>query len=334
MTTEQETQLTLRLPKWDNEKFFAEIDRSQAQALWGYDHFRLWMDWNDEHDTYYVPGGMVVYYGAAPFYVYLVDVPDTLSGDILRGRRDLPRYDCHLKIIGDEVTEVEFEAPLQLREDDDSRFSEKLNEDAKDLLDTLLVIMYDESLHFAKPARTRREIEVLLKCRGSPHVVQLLGRTWDDRLVFPLHKKPFVAAARAGRSIANIRKWMLGIVDGLSAIHAAGHTYRDFRLDNLLDHDPVILIDLECTLATTVCMAPELAVKGVPADTDYNIATDMYGLGHLLQVICYSNNPRSRYIEWPVPPPFEKIFEACTQHDPKLRPALAQVRTMLEDIGV
>ncbi|OCH92241.1 hypothetical protein OBBRIDRAFT_773718 [Obba rivulosa] len=318
--------------EFNDQAFFAEIDRSQTESMWGYDHFRLWTDRNDDFESCYVSDGQDVYYGSRPFYVHLADNPGTLSGDILRGERGLPRYDCNIEIVGNDIKEVEFKKPFYPWEvEGDERYSEHLNEDAKDLLYSLFIIACEETQHFTKHARTHREIEVLLKCRGSYRVAQLLGRTEDNRLVFPTYER-FIATARIHRSIANVHKWMLGVIHGLSAIHSAGYTYCDFRLDNLLGDDPIILADLECTLATPACMAPELTTKVNLADEDYTVATDIYGLGHLLRGLYYANNLRSRYIDWPVPPPFKEIYEACTQHDPINRPSLAELQNMFENI--
>ena len=44
-----------------------------------------------------------------PYYVKLVGIPGTLAGDILRLKSDLPRYNCHLEIIGNDVRKVERE---------------------------------------------------------------------------------------------------------------------------------------------------------------------------------------------------------------------------------
>ncbi|GBE81646.1 hypothetical protein SCP_0400170 [Sparassis crispa] len=312
---------------WNDKEFFAKIAQFREEAL--EIHFNKFPFWETLRSNYLplFQQDVHVWYGDAPYYVRIVDVPNALSGDILRYKADLPRYNCHLEIIGNSVREIE------LKRYPAEEFEENLNvleDDAKELFATLPLVTFDEDKHFAKPARTRREIEVLQMCKGSPHFVQLLGRLEDDRLVFPKHPYDLVFAAVSNKSIDAIRKWMLDIIDGIAFLHARGVTYRDFAPRNFLYGDPVITCDLECQLAS--CRAPELFAWDDPPDNAFTPATDIYGLGILLQLLCYANNPRSPYFHWPVLPPFDKIFEACTQTRPEDRPSLLQLKAWLQEL--
>ncbi|EMD38038.1 hypothetical protein CERSUDRAFT_82272 [Gelatoporia subvermispora B] len=316
---------------YDDAAFFAAMANFQAAAR-GFEKYRLWTDHEIGPSTQFDSTGAEVWYGAAPeYYVRIVDIPDKLSGDILRYKCDIPQYDCNLEIIGDDVYEIEYK-PKPAEEP-----SREIEEDAKELFHTLPLIVYDKTQHFAKPAHTRREIEVLLKCRGSPHIIELLGRTEDGRLVYPRYPEGnFLLTVYRNFSIANIKRWMLGIVDAIETIHAAGYTYRGFCTTDLLGDDPVVLTNLGCRYAKQMApvrwMAPELLAKDNTEDADYTVATDIYGLGFILKLICHTNNPRSPYVDWPMIPPFDGIYDACTQANPADRPSLAEVKAMLEDI--
>ncbi|KAL6301655.1 kinase-like domain-containing protein [Sparassis latifolia] len=169
-------------------------------------------------------------------------------------------------------------------------------------------------------------------CKGSPHFVQLLGRLEDDQLVFPKHPYDLLLAAVSNKSIDAIRKWMLDIIDGIAFLHARGVTYRDFMPRNFLYGDPIVICDLECQLASSTCKAPELLAWDDPPDNAFTPATEIYGLGILLQLLCYANNPRSSYFHWPVLPPFDKIYDACTQTRHEDRPSLAQLKALLQEL--
>ncbi|OCH92255.1 kinase-like protein [Obba rivulosa] len=318
---------------YDDAAFSDAVEELQSAAR-GFENFRLWTDLAVRFGTRFDAEGAEVWYGAGPqYYVRIIDVPGKLSGDILRFHRDIPRYECNLEVIGDVVREIEFKSMDEVDHSLDDV------QDAKELLYALPVVAYDKEIHFTKPPRTRREIEVLLKCRGSAHIAQLLGRTEDGRLVFPRYPDEvdnFMITAFRKRSIANIKQWMLGIIDAVRTIHTAGYTYRDFSSVNLLGNDPIILANLECTRAYQMVyirwMAPELLAKDIPDDSDYTTASDVYGLGTILKLICHANNPRSPYVNWPMIPPFDQIYDACTRTDPAERPLLAELTAMLEQI--
>ena len=66
-----------------------------------------------------ISGGGEIWYGDPPYYVKLIGPPGTLAGDILRLERDLPRYDCDLEIIGDDIHETERKLLLMVDDSED-----------------------------------------------------------------------------------------------------------------------------------------------------------------------------------------------------------------------
>lgn len=225
---------------------------------------------------------------------------------------------------GDDVRTIEA-LPVPPEEPYDPDAVDPIDDDAKKLFSMLPLVQFDDTKHFAKPARTLKEIEILLKCQGSPYIVQLLGRTLDDKLVFPKYRYDLFMASIIHRSVVDIRKWMIDIVDGITYLHSLGLTYRDLLPRNFLYGKSIVICDLECNLASRICAAPELhTFEGIP-ESAFTPATDVYGIGVLLQHLC-------PYIDWLVPPPFDKIYEACTQRRPEDRPTLAQIRAWLEEV--
>ena len=81
-------------------------------------------------------------------------------------------------IVGNDKQFVAHKEYIEPEEEDDY-------EDCTDELALLPTIAPDFSIHFVKRASYKSEIHNLLRCRGSPYVVQLLGKTDDDCLVFP-----------------------------------------------------------------------------------------------------------------------------------------------------
>lgn len=71
--------------------------------------------------------------------VRLYDVPGTLSGEILRPRRNLPSRSDHFEIDGDEVRPLAYLKPPEALEDD--------FEDVSDLVARLPLVEVDEQKH-------------------------------------------------------------------------------------------------------------------------------------------------------------------------------------------
>ncbi|QRV98472.1 kinase domain protein [Ceratobasidium sp. AG-Ba] len=264
------------------------------------------------------------------FYVHIFDEPGTLAHEILAGKSDLPEYGKNLFIRGNHI-EVVHEPPqhpkTEPEEEDDS-------EDCSDELATLPVVEFDESLHFTKPPSYKSEIQNLLQFRGSSRIIQLLGRTTNNHLAFPRYKSDlFMAAIRlpiAGRR-ATIKKWMLELIEAVIELHAAGLVHRDLVLRNVLLADPLVLCDLQCRYSSYICRAPEVR----DWDTaQYSPASDIYALGYCLREMCYANTPYTRFPDYPVPYPFDKIFEACIRDNAKDRPTMIELREMVENVNI
>ena len=120
-------------------------------------------------------------------YIRLSNIPGTLSGDILRLYRNLPNLSDNWDIDGDKITRVENVPPPP----EEEFFPEDFDHTKGDL-EMLPLVNVDESKHFVKQCKYRREILNLLKCQGgscsqtsiSPHIVRLLGKSTDGELVF------------------------------------------------------------------------------------------------------------------------------------------------------
>ncbi|KAG6842993.1 hypothetical protein H0H93_002631, partial [Arthromyces matolae] len=161
-------------------------------------------------------------------------------------------------------------------DDDSDGDKEDITED----LQTLPVVDFDEKLHFAKHSRYRSEIANLLKVKGlSPNLIQLLGRTEDGRLVFPLARPAGIILVRKqdGMTLSAIKQCCVDLADALRILHSLDIVHRDLEGRNLLaslDWKTVILCDLESRWGTH--KAPELRPfeNKQPHETPYSKETD------------------------------------------------------------
>ncbi|KAJ6603615.1 hypothetical protein DFH09DRAFT_1124701 [Mycena vulgaris] len=76
----------------------------------------------------------------------------------------------HNAIRGDEISSV------PLRHFDDENDAE---EDTSDVVAQLRPLAFAEKTHFAKRSKFCSEIPNLIKVKGPPHIVELIGRTDD-----------------------------------------------------------------------------------------------------------------------------------------------------------
>jgi hypothetical protein len=166
--------------------------------------------------------------------IRLADIPNTLSGAILRLKANLPTVDTNseYEIIGDEIRKLA--QPLPLPDIDDDA------EDVSEVLASLPEVAVDPNKHFVKKAKYASEIQNLLVCQGgfcpgvpkSAHVIQLLGKSPSSELVFEKFKPRYVLAAV--HPISAYKAWILQLIDGLRCLHALGIVHRDLRIDNLV----------------------------------------------------------------------------------------------------
>ncbi|KIM42947.1 hypothetical protein M413DRAFT_392235 [Hebeloma cylindrosporum] len=310
-------------PSWDDEGFSEYIHRVRVDIIRMRPKFNYL---SSIKGSSLIPGGGEVWYGEPFYYVKLIGAPGTLAGDILRMKSDLPCVG-DLEIIGNDAREVE-RKPMPT-------FDFEL-EDCSEEVAKLPLIAFDPEKHHKKSPTYKQEIGYLLQCRGSPRIVQLLGRSEDGDLVFPKFERNFFVASLfntdKGR-IQNIRRWMLDIIEGVASLHSLGIIHRDLTTRNILESDPLVICDLQCLHGTGHCRAFEID------DGDYSkfsFASDVFSLGTVLWECCFYNNPPNRHVllDNPPPPPFRDIFLACTQVNPEDRPTLAQLRAMYEALMV
>ncbi|KAJ7206046.1 hypothetical protein GGX14DRAFT_644023 [Mycena pura] len=232
--------------------------------------------------------------------------PGTLAWKIVHYEADLPVYDENLEIDGDVVSRgIPF---IEMPADEDEE--EDIDEDCTAELAELSLIAYDSSIHFAKKARFKAEINNLIRCRGSPHIVQLLGKTADNQL------KP------------HLYHWI-----------RQKDAAEPHRRNLLISGDPangnpeIIIIDLQC-FAASYSAAPELRIVKGPDGrlgwdkTLFSFASDVYSLGVCPREFILPGHHRSRMMGYDVPVPFKEIYEACTQRLPHQRPSIPDLRRM------
>jgi len=326
--------------------FFGEAQRGRENMIKLHTAFPFWKECYGRWDCINDIDGIEVWYGPEEqpnYYVRLIDSPNTLAHDIIRRRKDIPRYGCNLEIVGDVVYhDIDFKPFVG------DRCIDPDDEDCRAKMHVLPIVHFDPSKHFAKQPTYNQEIDNLMKCRGSPHIVQLLGRTEEEtpRLVFEKHPHDLLIEATLNRGkVLKIKEWMLQIVDGVAFMHSLGLIHRDLLARNILvgkpvvvdDHlasnpvqaNPVVLCDLQCRHASL--KAPEVCRNGV-----FTPASDVYCLGYVLWQLCYYNNPIDRFVLHDIPPPapFDTIFEECMKDDPDQRPTLDKLRAMLVDLVV
>ena len=311
--------------------------------------FRFWKESQGRCDSINNIEGVEVWYGPDEEklnYVRLIDAPHTLAHEIIHRRKDIPVYGCNIEVVGDAVHYNIDSKPFV--EFDECGVPDDV-EDCQATMSLLPVVCFDPEKHFVKLPTYNQEIVNLMLCRGSPYIVQLLGRTEEatPKLVFERHPHDLLVAAGLNRGedrVFNIKKWMLQLVEGVSFMHSLGLVHRDLLARNILIGNPitsdayagdavipgpVVICDLECRHASL--KAPE-----VRKDGDFAPASDVYCLGYVLWQLCYYNNPVDRFLlqDFSPPPPFDEIFMECMKEDPHKRPTLEKLKTMLMDISV
>ncbi|KAH0581534.1 hypothetical protein H2248_011243 [Termitomyces sp. 'cryptogamus'] len=262
-------------------------------------------------------------------YLKVIDQPGFLSGNILRRLVPIPPLETHSEIVGDTIRAIPQEPrPLEIDLDDDI-------EDITEELQAVPIIEFDQKLHFAKRCRYKSEITNLLKVKGlSPNIIELLGRTDDGRLVFPLCKDGFILGHTTvgSKSLLTVKRWSVELADAVCILHSHGIIHRDLELRNILatsDCQTVVLCDLEGRWGSD--RAPELRGFGdkTPHERPYTKKTDVYGFGFLLTNFILGNNPRSSWAQPEAPEPFASIARACWAESPDDRPTMEEVKARL-----
>jgi hypothetical protein len=262
--------------------------------------------------------------------IRLADIPGTLSGDVLRLQRNLPLLDGDHEIIGDQIRPLKNAPPLPEPDDD--------SEELGPVLASLPVVEVDSSKHFVKEGKYKSEIRNLLKCQGgscpgvpkSSHVIQLLGKSPDGKLVFEKFKPRYFLVYIY--PLAAYKDWILQIVSGLKCLHSLGIVHRDLRIDNVVfssDTSRVLICDLESRWGNR--LAPEVSREPV-LDAGWTEKSDIYDLGYLIKGMIYGNVPITNAVEWPVPPPLDAVVEACIRNRPEERPSLDELYAMVDKI--
>ncbi|KAF2240267.1 hypothetical protein BU26DRAFT_536001 [Trematosphaeria pertusa] len=262
--------------------------------------------------------------------VRIWDVPGTLSGDILRLRRNLPQRKCHFEIDGDTIRALpEYLEPREPIDD---------SEDISELVASLPLVEVDKKRHFVKKGTYRSEIRNLLACQGgecpgqplSQHIIQLLGRSDKGELVFEkMSTRPFILPQFS--DLATYKRWLLHLLDALQTLHSLGIVHRDIRVENVVfsrDGKRLVVCDLEEHWG--VRNAPELVPEVL--DAGWSPESDVYDIGHFIECMVYANAPLTRQVEWPVPAPLDAIVAACMCEVPEDRPTVKQLRAMVEAI--
>lgn len=209
------------------------------------------------------------------------------------------------------------------------------------ILARLPEIKVDPSCHFAKKGKYVSEVENLLECQGgscpgtslSPHIIKLLGKSAAGELVFEKLDPRYFALGRFC-SIPIYRKWILHIIAALKVLHSLGIVYRDLHIENLLhskDGQRLVLADLEGRWGQRSAL--EILLEDT-LDSNWTEKSDIYDIGVVIKCIIYANILMTSRVEWPIPPPFNRIVEACMHSDPERRPELHELEAMVRSISV
>ena len=277
----------------------------------------------------FIHNGGEVWYGDPPYYVKLIGAPGTLAGDILRWKADLPRYNCCLEIIGNQVREVERKQWEYDEVDPDL-------EDCSEEVAKLPLIAFDPEKHFKKTPTYKQEIRYLLQCQGSPRIVQLLGRTEEGALVFPKFSPSSSNPSRTPLCLIKTKGGSKISGDGCSKSLTVSHYCTRSESYTAISPCGTFLIQIRLSSVTSNVFMPLIIadlLRSTAAITPNSLSPAISLLlarccGNVFSTIVLKAELSSSIT--PPPPPFRDIFLACTQVKPEDRPTLTQLRTMYE----
>ncbi|KAF8899924.1 hypothetical protein CPB84DRAFT_1747667 [Gymnopilus junonius] len=213
---------------WTDDEFSEYIHRVRAELIQQRDNFLFW---DSVKNSAVLSGGGEIWYGEPSYYVKLIGGSGTLASDILLVKSDLPRYNCDLEILGNDVRETVQKA-MAGEEGVDPDLEDCSEEVAK-----LPLVAFNAENHFIKRPTYKQEIRYLLQCQGSPFIVQLLK--FKQSLIMA------VLFNTANERIKNIKLWMLDIIDGvayLSYVFALGALFWECCFYNH-PHNRHVLLD-------------------------------------------------------------------------------------------
>ncbi|KAF5380676.1 hypothetical protein D9757_007073 [Collybiopsis confluens] len=274
-------------------------------------------------------------WGEPDIYLRIHDVPGTLSGRILRLQANVPPLNTSCEILGDKIDHVPFKSMPLLEED-----HEDTTVDSREAASQLPIVNVDKSLHFTKETRSRNEVDNLLRAKGHPNVIELLGRTEDGRLVFPRYRD-HAEVVFIGQGISEFRRLFLELADAIIFLHSKGIIHRDLAPRNILvaSDRRVVLCDLEADYGSSYC--PEVARardQGLSdSEIPYSEKSDVFCFGTMIAELILANNVRTPWQftgNFAPPVPFNRVFRSCISVEAADRPTMLQLKKMLEDIAV
>ncbi|KAI2471061.1 hypothetical protein F4781DRAFT_151067 [Annulohypoxylon bovei var. microspora] len=109
----------------------------------------------------------------------------------------------------------------------------------------------------------------------------------------------------------------------MKCLHSVDIVHRDLRIDNL------VICDLESWWGNR--LAPEVSREPV-LNAGWTEKSDIYDLGCVIKGMIYGNFPITDMVEWPVPPPFNVVVEACTREVPEVRPSLNELHAIVDKL--
>ncbi|WVW85055.1 hypothetical protein I302_107091 [Kwoniella bestiolae CBS 10118] len=208
---------------------------------------------------------------------------------------------------------------------------------ASDVFKSLPLVHFDEIIHHAKLPRSIQEIRNLVSVQGYPYLVQLIGRSDNDRLITLKFGKDLTSllmnflpeGGKASFPEEWKYQWIVDIVLGLQTLHMRNIFHRDLTSNNVLyDEEHAILCDLESGPHTSHTIPPELVQE---VCTEFNETMDIYAFGTLLWTIENRNMPRA-HRNLKCTGVFAGLMSKCLSVEPQERPTIDEVIAELKEL--